>query len=412
VRAGILVAALLLLGQALGCGQRNAYVPPPPPEVVVATPEQRSVTIYHEFPGTIQASEAVDVRSRVTGYLESIHFQDGSFVAVNDLLFVIDRQPFLAQLAQTQAQLQSKNATAVQTGAVYKRTLSLLPSLAATQEDADIQRGNWLVAKAAITEAQAQVRLAQLNLDYAEIRAPISGRISRRLVDVGNLITANTTLLTTITRWNPIYVYFNASEKQFLDYLRRQRERPPGTREEAAPPSPAALASAMAGASTTVDSLWEATALLIGAQPRYPVELGLINESGYPHKGYIDFANNTVDPNTGTLLLRGIFLNPAPYYLAPGMFARLRVPVRTVPQALLLPDRAVGTDQAGRYLLIVRPDDVVERRTVQVGQLVDNNLRVIEAGLKAGERSVVEGLQQARPGSKVTIKGSDPRGKR
>jgi membrane fusion protein (multidrug efflux system) len=226
------------------------------------------------------------------------------------------------------------------------------------------------------------------------------------LVDVGNLVSPDSTLLTTIHRYDPIYAYFNASEREYLDYLKRQRQRPRGTPEETAPPSPRATAASAAGLPAAPGGLWGTFTALIAAEPRYPVELGLPNESGYPHQGYIDFADNTVDPNTGTLLLRGVFLNPMPYYLTPGLFVRLRVPVRTLPHALLVPDRALATDQAGRYLLVVGSDNVVEHRPVQVGALVDG-LRVIEQGLNPGERFVVEGLQQARPGSKVNPKTKD-----
>ncbi|MBY0525253.1 MAG: efflux RND transporter periplasmic adaptor subunit [Gemmataceae bacterium] len=390
--------AIMTIG--LGCTGRNAYVPPPPPEVVVASPRQRTITVYHEFPGTTQASDSVQVRARVQGYLESVHFEDGAMVTRGDLLFVIDPRPYRAQLDQARAALESKQASAIEASALYKRTLALIPSQAATREEADIQKGNMLVAKAAIAEADAKVRQALLNVEYTEVRAPLSGRISRRLVDVGNLVSTDATLLTTITRYDPMYAYFNATESQYLDYLQRLRDRPSGTLEGASPHSPGATAASAAGSSGTPGGPWGSIAGLMAIQSRYPVELGLANETGYPHKGVVDFANNTVDPTSGTLLLRGVFANAPPYFLVPGLFVRLRVPIRTQPNALLVPDRALGTDQSGPFLLIVRADDVAERRSLRVGSQ-EGNLRVIEAGLKADERFVLEGLTRARPGNKV-----------
>ena len=355
---------LLLWGQIPGCPARNTYVPPPPPDVIVGTPEQREVTVYHYYTGNTQASDSVEIRARVAGYLDSIHFQDGSTVEQNQLLFVIDPRPYTALLDQAKAELDSRQATANQLESVYRRDEALLPSKAITSEQADIDRGNWLAAKASVVQAQATVRQAQLNLSYTEIHAPIGGRIGRRLVDVGNLISPDVTLLTTIMRYDPMYAYFNASEANYLAYLQRRREQ---MERSGNPPQPAA------------------------------VESGLGNEAGYPHRGTIDFAESTVDPTTGTLLIRGVFPNPQPYYMAPGLFVRLRVPIGTTPKALLVPDEALGRDQAGPFLLVLNEKNVVARRGVRVGETVEG-MRVIEEGLKPGERFIVEGLQRARPG--------------
>lgn len=383
-----LLVVIALTSVLFGCSSRNAYVPPPPPEVVVASAEQRSVTVYHYYTGTTQASDAVEVRSRVAGYLDSIFFQDGTNVTQGQRLFVVDQRPYVALLDQASAQLESRKATATQQESVYKRDLALLPSKAVTQEQVDIDRGNWLVAQATVLEAEAAVRQAQLNMNYTEIHAPIGGRVGRRLVDVGNLVSSDVTLLTTIMRYDPMYVYFTVSEANYLDYLRRQREKA----QHPLPSSQPTNSSTGASSSGSNDN---------NNNQRTPLELGLGNETGYPHRGYIDFSESTVDPSTGTLLLRGVFANPEPYYMAPGLFVRIRVPIGTHPDALLVPDSALGTDQAGRYLLMVPSSNVVERRSVTVGEL-QAGMRVIEQGLKPGEQFITEGLQRARPGIKVS----------
>jgi membrane fusion protein, multidrug efflux system len=373
---------LVFFGGLAGCQRKNQYVAPPPPKVIVATAQREPVTIYHEYTGSTQASAVVQLQARVQGYLQKILFTDGVNVEENQLLFVIDPRPFEAAVEQAKADLQSKQATVTQQESVYKRTLALLPSRAATQEQADIDRGNWLVAKANVVQSEANLRQAELNLEYCQIHAPTSGRIGRHLVDLGNLVTANSTALATITKFDPMYAYFNVSETNYLDFLERQRK-----------------GGAQAGGGVANPEHTQATAE--GKQPAdYPIELGLSDETGYPHKGTINFLDNTVDPNSGTILVRGVFKNPPPYYLAPGLFVRVRVPVRKEPQSLVVPDEAIATDQAGPYLLVVRSDNSVERRDVKPGELVGDK-RVIEKGIKPAERFVVEGLQRARPGEKV-----------
>jgi RND family efflux transporter MFP subunit len=239
------------------------------------------------------------------------------------------------------------------------------------------------VAKANVAQSEASLKQAELNLEYCEIRAPFGGRIGRRLIDLGNLVSANTTMLATITKFDPMYAYFNVSETNYLDFLERQRKGGPEAGGGVANPK-----STQAAAQGTKAA-------------NYPLELGLADETGYRHDGAINFLDNTVDASSGTILLRGVFNNPMPYYLAPGLFVRLRVPVRKEPESMVVPDEAIGTDQAGSYLLVVGKDNIVERRGVTIGELV-NDKRVIEKGLKFDERFVVEGLQRARPGEKVT----------
>lgn len=396
-----MVAGVLGVIVALaGCGRRNTYVPPPPPEVEIGRPVQRTVTLFHYYTGTTQASETVEIRARVQGYLDAIDFADGTDVRAGQLLFVIDPRPYEIQLAQAQANLESKKATAQQAEATYRRTLSLMPLHAETRQDVDVQKGNWLVARAGILQAEAQVRDAELNLSFTRMHAPISGRIGRHLVDLGTLVQADSTVLAVITRYDPMYAYFTVSEHNFLEYLERRREHPPGTLEAESPSPATALATGLGLAvSPLAGPLLEAAARRL-ATPLYPLDMGLANEKGYPHQGYIDFADNQVDPSTGTLQLRATFANPPPHYLAPGLFVRLRVPIGRRRHALLVPQRALGTDQAGRFLLVVNKDNVVERRQVEAGPQ-QGDMQVIDKGLRPGERFVVEGLAKARPGSKV-----------
>jgi RND family efflux transporter MFP subunit len=367
-----LTALFLLAGVATGgCGERNAYVPPPPPDVKVAVPVVKPLTVYAEFTGTTQASKMVEIRAQVQGYLDSIHFTDGADVKKDDQLFVIDPRPYQAKVDQAKADLESNKAQAIRTEAIYNRTLVLAQSKAAAKQDVETSRGDWEVAKAGVLQAQAKLKEAELNLSYTDIKAPINGRIGRHLVDIGNLVQPNSTLLTTIAAYDPMFVYFTVSEVQHLNYLKRQRAN------QSADPA---------------------------ANKRHPVEIGLANEDGYPHHGYIDFADNTIDPTSGTITIRGTFDNPAPYVLEPGLFVRIRVPTGVLEQALLVPERALGQDQGGQYLLIVNKENVVEHRPVKVGAGAEGGLRVIEQGLQAGERFVVEGLQKARPGSKINPK--------
>jgi multidrug efflux system membrane fusion protein len=350
--------------------------------VVVGTPVVRTVTLYHEFPGTTQASEAVSITPRVVGYVDSLHFTDGTFVKKDQLLFVIDPRPYQDAYDVALAQVDVNKAGYKDAKANNARAKKLNETPGAiSKQDLDLNQAQEEQAKANLELAIANLANAKLNLDFTHITAPLSGKISRRLVDVGNLVTANVTVLTTINQFDPMYAYFNPSEADFLEYQKRQRK----LEEEAAKSD----ASSKPDASDT------------GAL-HAPVELGLADEKGYPHKGTIDFADNRVDPSTGTISVRGVFPNPQPYLLAPGLFVRIRVPIGTQANAVLVPNRALSTDQQGQYLLIVGQDHVVEHRAVEVGTIEEDNLAVINSGLKPGEEFIVEGLQFARPGRKVT----------
>jgi RND family efflux transporter MFP subunit len=320
-----------------------------------------------------------------------------------DLLFVIDQRPYQAQLDQAKADLQGRQAAAVKAQSVYERNRTLLASGAITPEQIDVQRGDYLTAQAAVVQAEAAVRAAQLNLDFTEIRAPFNGRAGRRMVDVGNLVSANTTLLTTIRKNDPMYVYFTASEANYLDYLKRLRKA--AKSEQADDSSPKSESSSTEKSSSQSESRSSESSSSQSESsssnpPNIPIEMALANETGFPHQGIIDFGENTVDPTTGTIQVRGVFENPPPYVLRPGLFVRLRVPVESIPDALLVPDRAIGNDQAGSYLLVLDKNNVVQRRRVVTGERSDQR-RIITSGLKPDERLIVEGLQHAQPGKPV-----------
>lgn len=386
-----------------GCGGRNSYVPPPPPEVIVTTPLVKNETLYHEFPGTTQASQSVNIIPRVLGYIDSLHFTDGSMVSQGQLLFIIDPRPYQDALDVAIAQVSVAEAAYDDAKANYARALQVAKTPGAiAKQQVDTYKATLEQSQANVQLAKANQANAQLNVDFTHITAPISGKISRRLVDIGNLVTANSTLLTTINQYDPMYAYFNVSESDFLDYQKRQREaaekeksQSPGTQPQA--PEPVAAPSPPTASANSSDPATQAP------QPseKHPVEMGLSDETGYPHEGTIDFADNQIDTSTGTLLIRGVFANPQPYVLAPGLFVRIRVPIGTQTNAVLVPDRAIATDQQGKYLLVVQTDHTVEHRSVSVGSVVAGDMCIVNSGIKPGEQFIVEGLQFARPGLKV-----------
>lgn len=361
--APVFAAALLLVG----CEEKNAFVPPPPPKVTVAKPARQTVTDYLELTGNSQAINTVKLVARVEGYLEGLHFQDGADVRKGDLLFTIQPQQWQAQLAQAKASVQAQQAALLNAETEFNRYSRLFEQKAAAATDVDNWRYQRDSARAALANAQAQVDLANLNIGYTKVTAPFNGRMGRRLVDVGNVVGAGgeETTLAEINQIDPIYVYFTINE---LDLLRiRERQQQAGEGDYRTRP--------------------------------VPVLAGLANETGYPHEGRIDFAAISVDPSTGTLLLRAIFSNPDRVIL-PGLFVRLRLPVGRDKDAVLVPEIALGLDQIGRYVLVVDDKNIVERRAVKVGQSF-GEMQVIAEGLNGDERVVVNGLLRAIPGREV-----------
>ena len=365
-----------------GCEQKNTYVEPPPPKVATAQPLQQEVIDYLEFTGTTQAFEEVEVRARVAGFLKSMHFTPGTLVEKGDQLFVIDPREYAAALNAAQGELDSAKAQLQRAETEYARAQRLFKQKAGAEKNVVQWRGERDMARAAVAMAKARVERARLDVDYTKVTSPIPGRVGRNLVDVGNLVgEGEPTLLTTITRYDPMYVYFNLNERDLLKVMAMSRQRVQGK-----------------GLDTDKGP---------GRKADIPLFLGLADEEGYPHKGKLDFAESSVDPGTGTLQLRGIFPNPGRYpVLLPGLFTRLRMPIGERENALLVTERAIGADQGGRYLLAVNSENVVEKRLIRMGQLVDG-LRVIEEGLQPGDWVIVNGIQRARPGAKVDPERTD-----
>jgi membrane fusion protein, multidrug efflux system len=357
---------LLALPALAGCGQQNAYVPPPPPKVVVAQPLQQDVPLYVELTGNTKAINEVKLEARVQGFLEQQKYVDGATVKKGDLLFVIQQNTYQAQLDQAKASVEADKAAQANAQTEYTRQSTLGQQQFASQSRVDDAKTKLAQTSAAVLGSQANLEIATINLGYTEVTAPFDGVATRHLVSVGALVgVAGPTELASVVQINPIYVYFDVAEtvvQRVKDALARQGK--------------------------TLRDVHDV-----------PVEIGLQTEDGYPHKGVIDYIAPQVEASTGTLQVRGIFDNKD-YALLPGMFARVRVPIRRPAPALLVPDTAIGTSQLGRYVLVVNKDNVVEQLTVTLGQ-VDKGLRVIESGLKPDDLVVIDGIQRAIPGNKV-----------
>ena len=368
------VAVVALAMFAAGCDEKNEYVPPPPPSVTVGQPLKQQVTDYLELTGSTQPSLTATLNARVEGYLQSVNFKDGSFVKKGDLLFVIEPEPYEAKVKQQQANVEQQQALLENATSEYQRQQRLVKQNATSEADVEKWRANRDSYQASLDAAKANLELAQINLGYTQVKAPFDGRIGRHLVDPGNLVGASgaPTKLATIDALDPMYAYFNVSENDVLRIRASLRER----------------GLARPGVETTV-----------------PVEVGLQTEEGYPHKGRLDFIDTGVDPSTGTLLIRAVLPNADRTFL-PGLFVRIRVPYQRRDNALLVSDRAVGVDQSGRYVLVVNKENVVEQKPVQVGQLIDG-MRVIDKGVTAQDWVVIDGLQRAIPGAKVTPKRAE-----
>ncbi|MDH3830597.1 MAG: efflux RND transporter periplasmic adaptor subunit [Gammaproteobacteria bacterium] len=369
------VAAVAFL--LAGCGDMNTSDEPPPPQVTVATPVIQEVTDYLDFTGTTVAFDHAEARARVAGVLESMHFTPGTYVEQGELLFVIDPRQYKAELQAAQAELASAQADVKLAQTELARAKELYKQNAGPESDVVKWQGQLGTTQADILIAEAKIESAELLVEYSQVAAPISGRVGREQVDLGNLVgDGEATLLTDITRFNPMYVYFNLNERNLLRLLAIYREK---IQER--------------GGDTTSTYL---------KQEKMPVYMGLADEEGYPHEGILEFAESAVDTGTGTMELRGIFVNDGrPPALLPGLFARIRVPVDQRADMLLVTERAVAQDQGGSYLLVVDNENKVGRRSVATSQVVDG-LVVIEEGLSKDDRVVVKGVQRARPGFEVT----------
>lgn len=362
--AATLAAVLLAAAPAL------AQMPPPP--VTVATPLARTITEWDEHTGRFEAVEMVEVRARVSGFIEAIHFRDGDIVSPGDLLFTIDQRPFQIAVEVAEAEVTRTRAQVQLAQSEVERAIPLVQTRTLPQRELDTRQAQLRQAFAGLQSAQANLRNAQLNLEWTEVRAPLAGRISDRRVDVGNLITGGTTgaqatLLTTIVRTDPIHFTFDVSEADYLKYSRLARE---GSR-----PS--------------------------GRDSMLPVRVRLSDETSYTREGRLDFVDNVVNPRSGTMRGRAVFDN-RDSFLTPGLFGRLRL-FAGEGEALLVPDSAIAADQARKVLLVVGANDTVEPRIVTPGPIIDG-LRVIRSGLRVDDRVIINGQANpfVRPGMRVT----------
>jgi len=339
-----------------------------PPEVTVAKPLVRKITDWDEYTGRVAAVESVEIRARVSGYLQASHFHDGGLVKRGDLLFEIDPRPYQAALDEARAELTSARVRLELAANDLDRARRLFASRAISEEELDARTKAKREAEAAIEAGQAAEKAAALNLDFTRIKAPISGRIGRRLVTAGNLVSGegkDATLLTTIVSVDPVYVYFTADERAYLRYTRLAEQGiRPSSRDTAT-----------------------------------PVRLQLADEQGFPHQGVMDFVDNVVDQATGTMQGRAVFPNPDGD-LTPGLFGRIQLLGEGPYEALIVPDAAVGTDQAQRLVYVVADDGTVTPRPVTLGRSL-GGLRVVRSGLAPTDRVVINGIQRVRPGSKV-----------
>jgi multidrug efflux system membrane fusion protein len=357
----------IILGVA-ACKPAPAPAPMPPAEVTVAQPLKREVIEWDEYTGRLRAIEDVEIRSRVSGYLESIHFTDGAIVEKGDLLFVIDPRPFEAVLKAAQAELARAQARLDLAKNDLKRAETLLADKAISAEDYDTRSKTVQQSTAELESARATIESAELDVEFTHIRAPIRGRTSRHFVTEGNLISggsSNSTLLTTIVSLDPIHCYFDVSERAMLKYTRLS------------------LAGVRASSRNAAN----------------PVFISLADEEGFIHEGMMDFVDNKIDPNTGTLRGRAVFPNPEDLLL-PGLFVRLRLIGSGRYDAVQIPDSAIATDQSRKYVYVVDASNVVSMREIKPGRIIDG-LRVIDDGLTPDDVIVVAGLQRARPGEAV-----------
>lgn len=363
-----LVAAITFVGALpliAACGEKNTYVAPPPPKVTVAVPAKKPVTRYLESTGNVAAVNSADLVARVAGFVQDIKYEDGATVKKGQVLFVIEQKPYELKVQQAKANEDNAKAALISAQANYQRQADLVPSGSASKAALDNAVASRDSAQASLDQAIAATKLSENDLAYTQVAAPFDGIVTARKVSIGAFVSGNGTPLASIVSSDPIYVNFTIGERETIRVRAMIAER--GL-------TPAEL-------------------------KKVPVEVSLQTETGYPHKGTLDYAAPSVDPSTGTLAGRAIFDNPK-HVLLPGLFVRVRIPLGPPKEELLVPDTALGTDQSGRYLLVVNKDDVVEQRRVELGPL-DGTLQVIDKGIGADDRVIVNGMLRAVPGQKV-----------
>jgi RND family efflux transporter MFP subunit len=363
---------LVLMSAVLhaGCQKEQQAMPPPkPPEVIVGQAVVQEVADYEEFTGRTEAIETVEIRARVSGYLDKICFEEGADIKKGDLLFQIDLRPLQAELERTAANVGQAEARVTRLQSDYQRARSMLGTKSIGREEFEKVSGDLAEAQSAVKSAQAARDIAKLNVTYSRVVTPISGRISRRMIDPGNMVKADETALTYIANLDPMYAYFDVDERTYLRLSRFLMKK----------------------GVTTLAQVKEIS-----------VALGLADEDGFPREGKMNFVDNRIDPNTGSVWVRGIFPNPDKF-LAPGLFVRVRLPVGEPHKAVLIPERALATDQGQKFVYVLNDQNEAVYRRVQVGAQ-HGKLRVVEKGIEAGELLVISGLQRVRRGAKVEPK--------
>jgi multidrug efflux system membrane fusion protein len=364
---------LALIGAAAvlaACGQAQQQAAPPPPKVTVAKPTKRTIVDQDEYVGRFVAIDVVEVRARVSGYLDKVHFEDGQIVKQGDLLFTIDKRPFQNTLDQARANLETAKSNVVFTQSDLTRGQQLLRDRTISEQIFEQRSQAFRNSQSAVAASEAMVRQAELDLEFTELRAPVTGRIGDRRVTPGNVVTGgtggSTTLLAIIVSTDPIRLEFTFDEASLLRYERLARE----------------------GRSDVTN------------RNGVPVRLKLIDEHDFAHEGVMEFIDNVIDRSTGTIRGRAQLSNSDRLF-TPGMFARVQVPASAPHETLLIPDAAIATEQVRKFVYVVDKDNIARQRFVTLGQALDN-LRVIKEGLSADDRVVVNGLMRVRPGQKVT----------
>ncbi len=362
----LIVSTGLLLG---GCSKKEQekQQPPPPPTVTVASPTVKNVINYRYFTGYTEAVKSIEIRARVEGYLESFNFQPGMLVEKGDLLFSIDPKPFETDVVRAEANVETRQAELKLANATLKRKESAYKQKAVSELAVLEARASLSKAISQVKEAEAQLVSAKLELSYTKMYAPEGGRISRNLVDEGNLVGTggDKTLLATLVKYDPVYVYFTMDERSFLLFKNYFKEKGGDIRKD------------------TID-----------------IDLGLEGDSGFPYAGKGDYIANQLDLTTGTVLARASFPNKD-LFIVPGLFAKVRIPVSATKDALLVPELAISSDQRGRFLFTVTDDGTVEYKPIEIGALF-SGMRVIKKGISKDDMVIVKGIQRARPGAKVT----------
>jgi RND family efflux transporter MFP subunit len=365
-----LILLPLVAAALAACKPDNKFQPPPPPEISVAKPLQQEVQPYEVLTGNTVAFATVDLVARVEGFLNAISYTDGDYVKKDAPLFLIEQTMYKAKVKEAQAQLDAAKAALVQSEAEFTRQETLLRQNVTAQNTYDIAKAKRDSDRANVENAEGNLTIAQTNLGYTNVTAPFDGVVTKHLVSVGELVGSTTaTKLATIVELDPIYVEFNMSEQDVLKIRDNLKKR-----------------------------------LTVADLSKIPLDIGLMDEEGFPHQGFLNYVSPEIDPTTGTILVRGLFKNPN-RDLLPGFFARIRVPMGLdATPSLLIPDRVIAEDQAGKYTLVVNKDDVVEQRRITTGQLLVGGLRVISTGLKADDRVVLTTSGKAVPGGKVVPK--------